>query len=482
VIGGALELRSIAEVGTSTGSLQCRFEDGATAEVPGILARFLQRRDQLRFLGADTEILIQRPTGRRRQQILHATIGYVGLPKPGRNGEAFVRAELPNCKDGPKALFLSGGALRRYFYLLDGDEPRSLYQLLRVPHTATLDQLRFAWRMRSLELQVSDSKARDLPCVERAFNVLAHADLRNCYDALCKNEDAAPLFPYGGFGSILVDGHLSDDEDAFFADRILAYKPEMTSRKVTLLLRRCEFFADRVVCRDPRRKLEVWLDSNVLPGLGWDLTWNHWKHWLRTRIEVQATFVHAGKYRLYNGEWILRKWQAALPSRLQVHAPSNVPEDLQHAQTIHALLGEHADLVQHIRNQCEKIPIEHTQVERWFDHVNAAAHLKPHHVTWCPDYEPYYFDQLRKRSRTWFLFRGEYLFVWRNVLVAEIPQPGHATYLFAKPENLDEFLERYAKLTREDIRRNRDNQATVLGFVGRVVRGKRKKRWLADVL
>ena len=27
-----------------------------------------------------------------------------------------------------------------------------------------------------------------------------------------------------------------------------------------------------------------------------------------------------------------------------------------------------------------------------------------------------------------------------------------------------------------------DNLATVLGFVGRVVRGKRKKRWLADVL
>ncbi len=59
---------------------------------------------------------------------------------------------------------------------------------------------------------------------------------------------------------------------------------------------------------------------------------------------------------------------------------------------------------------------------------------------------------------------------------------GHATYLFARPENLGEFLERYAKLTREDIRRNRDNLATVLGFVGRVVRGKRKKRWLADVL
>lgn len=482
MIDSALQLRGVAEVVTSKGCVQCRFEDGTTAEVPGILARFLQSRDQLRSLGADAELLIHRPTGRRCQQILHATIGYVGLPKSGKNGDTLVRAELSNCPDGPKALFLSAEALRRYFYLLDGHEPQSLYRILRVPQTATLDQLRFAWRMRSLELQVSDSKARDLSCVERAFNVLAHPDLRNCYDALCKNQDAAPLFPYGGFGSILVDGHLSDDEDAFFADRILAYKPEMISRKVTLLLRRCEFFADRVVCRDPRRKLEVWLDSNVLPGMNWDLTWNHWKHWLRTRIEVEATFVHAGKYRLYNGEWILRKWQAALPSRLQVHAPSNVAEDLQHAQTIHALLGEHADLVHHIRNQCEKIPIEHTQVEHWLNQVSASAHLKPHHVTWRPDYEPYYFDQLRKRSRTWFLFRDGYLFVWRNALIAEIPEPGHATYLFAKPDNLDDFLERYAKLTREDIRRNRDNLATALGFVGRVVRGKRKKRWLADVL
>jgi hypothetical protein len=72
--------------------------------------------------------------------------------------------------------------------------------------------------------------------------------------------------------------------------------------------------------------------------------------------------------------------------------------------------------------------------------------------------------------------------VWRNVLIAEIPEPGHATYLFAKPENQDDFLDRYARLTREDIRRNRGNLATLLGFVGRVVRGKRKKRWLADVL
>ena len=35
---------------------------------------------------------------------------------------------------------------------------------------------------------------------------------------------------------------------------------------------------------------------------------------------------------------------------------------------------------------------------------------------------------------------------------------------------------------REDIRRNRENVATELGFVGRIVRGRKKKRWLTDVL
>ena len=478
----ALELRRLAEVVASNGALECRFEDGTTSAVPSILARLLRRQDQLRFLGSDTELLIQRATGRRSQQLLHATIGNVGLPKPGKNGDAFVRAELTACKDGPKALYLSDESLRRYFYLLDGETPESLYRILQVPGAATLDQLRRAWRMRSLELQLGESNARDLAYVERAFNVLASADLRNCYDALCKDGEAAALFPYGGFGSILVEGHLSEDDGVFFADRILAYKPEMTSRKVTLLLRQCEFFADRIVCRDPRRKLEVWLDSNLLPGLNWDLTWNHWKHWLRTRIEVEATFVHAGKYRLRNGEWILRQWLTALPSRLRVRLPAPITDDVQHAQAIHALLGEHADLVQHIRNQCEKAPIEHTQVEAWFHQVNASEYLKPHHVTWRPNYEPYYFDQLRKRSQTWFLFGGEYLFVWHNVLIAEIPQLGHATYLFAKPNSLDDFLESYAKLTRDDIRRNRGNLSTTLGFIGRIVRGKRKRRWLANVL
>jgi hypothetical protein len=317
---------------------------------------------------------------------------------------------------------------------------------------------------------------------ERAFNILAHPDLRNCYDALRRDEDAPPVFPYGGFGSILVEGKLSPDGEVFFANRILAYKPEMISRSVSLLLRQCEFLADRVVCRDRRRKLEVSLDSSLLPGVDWDLTWNRWKHWLASRIEVEATFVRTGLYRLRLGEWVLRTWYTALPSRLQVSLPDGIAADVERAKAIHALLGEHADIVESIRAEVEKQAVEHVQIQDWFNHLGASTHLGPHHVTWRPNYEPYYFEQLRKRSTTWFLFRDEYLFVWPSVLISEIPEPGHATYVFAKPADVRVFLRRYSQATREDIRFNRENITSELGFVGRVVRGHKKWRWINDVL
>jgi hypothetical protein len=197
---------------------------------------------------------------------------------------------------------------------------------------------------------------------------------------------------------------------------------------------------------------------------------------------VDATFVHTTKRHFQQGRWISVKWYTALPSRLRVTIPTDIADDIQRARTIHALLGEHADVIERIRTEVEKQPIDYLQVRRWLDHLGASTHLKPEHVTWRPDYEPYYFEQLRKRAATWFLFRDEYLFIWANVVISEIPQTGHATYTFARPTDLDDFLRRYAGVTRQDVRRNRDNVATELGFVGRTVRGTKKKRWLTDVL
>jgi hypothetical protein len=482
----ATEVRPVPALERGSGSAHPVFGGGTDADLPPFLVRFLRPGDRLVFLAeGPAEILIERGANRSRPiQLLYATIGYAGLPKEREGGSGFfVRADLPNCSAGPKALFLSGEDIRRYFYLLDGDANRqSLYDLLQVSDSASLADLRLAWRVRSLELGATPTHGVERAKLERAFNILAHPDLRNCYDALRRDKDAPPLFPYGGFGSILVEGQLSDDGEAFFGHRILAYKPEMSLRRVSLLLRSCEFFADRVICRDPRRKLEVWLDANLLPGVQWDLTWNHWKHWLTTRLEVHATFVYAGKYRLVKGEWILRTWHAALPSRLRVTVPNCLAADVERAKAIHKLLGEHANVVEKVRAEVEKQPVEHVVVQDWFDRLGVSTHLKPQHVTWRPDYEPYYFEQLRKRSRTWFLFRDEYLFVWRNVLLSEVPQPGHATYVFAKPDNIAALMNQYSRATRDDVRHNRSDVATALGFVGRVVRGRRKKRWLADLL
>lgn len=478
MIGRLIEFQRVKEVVSGRGSIRCSFENGTAVELPTVLARLVQCKDQVELLGAPTEILICR-SGQR--PLLHVEIGYAGLPKPDKSGESLIRIELRRSKR-IKAMFLSASAVRRYFYLLDRDEPQSLYSILSAPETAVLDQLRIAWRIRSLELRAADLEARCLPLVERAFNILAHTDLRRCYDELRRDDDVPPLFPFSGFGSILVEGNLSKDGEAFFADRILAYKPEMRSQKVSFLLRQCEFLADRVVCRDRRLKLEVWLDSSLWGGVQWDLSWNQWKHWLRGRIEVDATFVHTGKYRFQRGEWILREWDMALPSRLRVKLPDDLVLDIERARAIHALLGKHADALAKIRSQIEKQPIEHVQIQEWFDRTGASHHLRPQHVTWRPDYEPYYFEQLRKRSVVWFLFQGEYLFLWNDVLISELPQPGHATYVFRRPLDVRAFMSRYSKVTREDVRTNRGNAATDLGFVGRIVRGQKKKRWLADVL
>jgi hypothetical protein len=408
------------------------------------------------------------------------------MPRPKESEKRagfFVRTELPKCSTDPTGLLLSGDAIRRYFYLLDdGQRTPNLYSLLQAPESAACADLRVAWRVRLLEFSLRPAKAAERTRAERAFNVLAHPDLRTCYDLLRTRKDAPPLFPYGGFGSILVEGQISNDGKTFFADRILAYKPEMSSRRVSLLLRQCEFFADRVICRDPRRKLEVWLDSCLLPGIHWDLTWNHWKHWLRSRVDVEATFVRTGEYLPRKGEWVLRTWHTALPSRLRLTQPENIAADIERAKAIHTLLGENAAVVERIRAELQEQPVEHVRILDWFDRLGTSSHLQPQHVTWRSDYEPYYFEQLRKRSATWFLFRDEYLFVWSNVLIAEIPQLGHATYVFTKPEDVRAFMRRYSSVTRDDIRSNRDNVATELGFIGRIVRGRKKKRWLNDVL
>lgn len=66
-------------------------------------------------------------------------------------------------------------------------------------------------------------------------------------------------------------------------------------------------------------------------------------------------------------------------------------------------------------------------------------------------------------------------------MVAEIPQLGHATYLFSKPASMIDFFDLYTTITREDILQNRMNVAEKLGFLGRIIHGLKPQAWLKEL-
>jgi hypothetical protein len=413
--------------------------------------------------------------------MLYAPMANARPPQRSSRGEWLIRADLPDCGEQPSTLYLEGDSIVRYFYTA-GDGASSLYDALKCSPYASLADLRFAWRLRNLELQGTPASVVETAKAERAFNLLADPDLRRCYDDLRSDPNAPPIFPYGGFGAIFVGGSLSADCASFFGSQILAYRPSIERRQLSVILRRCEFLDDKIRFHDPRRRCLASIDRNLLPELSWDLTWNHWCHWLRSRVELEGAFAKTAGPASGSAVRSRGDWHVAVPSRTVVRVPEGLSADVEMARSIHGLLGEHADLVAKARKTIEREPIEHTEVQRWLDECGASSRLKPEHITWKNAFEPYYFSQLKDRAITWFLFRNEFLFFLERVVVSEVPESGRATYLFARPDSEADFLARYAIATRDDVRRNRDGCATGLGYVGRVIRGRRKARWLSALL
>ncbi len=191
-------------------------------------------------------------------------------------------------------------------------------------------------------------RQRERVALERAFNIVGQPELRACYDALLADPEGPALFPYGGFGSLLVAGEPCRDGETFFARRILAFSPDLRRRRFHVPLRRCDFYDDRALCRDMRRKLELWLDPAALHTL-WDRSWNQWKHLLGTKIEVEGTFVQSGKYRKGREQWELVTWETALPSRLEFKLPSDLQLQIESAKTAYHRFGQYSRALDQIR-------------------------------------------------------------------------------------------------------------------------------------
>ncbi len=467
----------------------CLLADGATLLVCHHLAGFLQPGDGVEFPPCSTgsvatELRVVRSGRGRPKELYLAVIGYVTQPKQDKRQESYLRAEVTGSALGIRSIHLATTAVRDYFYRADRtrDWPDSptLYEALRVDRTASPGDVRLAYKVRRLELgtgHASRPAPRDL---DRAFNLLMQPDIRSCYDALLTDPEAPALFPYSGFGALLTAGELSRDRAAFFAQRILSFLPDRRQRRFRAPLRRIEFLHDHAAYRDSRRKVEVLLDPIVLP-LAPDPTWNQWRHLLGAKIGIEATFVTSGKYSFRSGGWHLTSWSTALPSSLRVNLPADIQDQVQAARTAHHRVSQYSTALERIRARLEREALERRELDRLCGGLGIPGDFDVAQISWKPDYDPFFYSQLRKRAAKMYLYRDEYLFDVERAIVVEVPEVGHATYVFAKPNEIDHFVQVYATTTKDDIRKNRDGIAERLRFLGRVMHGTNPRTWLREL-
>jgi len=483
--------RQVLQIKPEGQKTACVLKEGCRVLVSSLLAAHIRPGDEidLPLVSASpdgrTEIYVhKRSASPRAPDVYQVSIGYAGQPKSDKREQLYVRAEVTHGHLGISTLHFPCEVLRDYFFVADRRKPWdrqvSLYEALRIPPTASLAELRLAFKLRGLELRAEGSPKADFTALERAFNILAHAELRACYDGLMGDSSASAIFPYGGFGSILAAGNRSRDGQTFFVTRVLSFLPECRQRRFRASLRQVDFYGDRAIYRDARRKLEVLLDQSAMPIL-WDATWNQWKHLLGVKMEIHATFVEAGKYRHRGGDWQLVKWETALPSRLQVKLPARTNEEIQSARKIYHRFGQFADAFDRIRARIEQEPVEKTELQKLCWDLGVPGDFDIAQITWKPDYDAFYYRHLCRRARGLYLFREEYIFDLERGIAIETPQSGHATYLFSKARSIEEFLTAYIRVTKEDIRKNRANVAEKLGFLGRVVHGVNGRPWLREL-
>jgi len=471
------------------GAAECILKQGAPVLVPAFLATYLGSGDEIEIPfvpdQAGVEIHIRKnASSRRLRELYQAQIGCVAQPKDDKRGDPFVAAEVAGSRLGIRFIHLPCRVVRDYFYVADRqrewDKQPTFYEVGRAPHDAGPAELRLAFKIRQIELQKEGAPKSACRALERAYNILAQADLRACYDTLLQDADSPALFPYGGFGLILVSGDRSRDGQTFFATRLLAFRPEMCERRFHAPLRKFEFYNQSAVYRDTRRRLEVIVDQCAMPVV-WDQTWNQWKHLLAAQVQIDATFVRAGKYCMKSGEWHAVEWESALPSRLNVKLPANLQEEFEAARKTYHRVGQYSEALDRIRARIEREPVEKRELDRLLGQLEVPGDFDVSRLTWQPDYAPFFYQQLAKCARRLYLFRGEFIFEVANGVVVETPQLGHATYLFGKPRSMEVFLSLYTRVSKEDIRGNRESVAARLGFLGRIVHGVNPQAWAKEL-
>ena len=191
--------------------------------------------------------------------------------------------------------------------------------------------------------------------------------------------------------------------------------------------------------------------------------------------------MQSGKYRKRRGEWELVTWETTLPSRLRVTLPGDFQQRVDEARQTYHRIGQYSRPLDQVRLALEHRAIEKAELQKMCSDLHIPGDFDIVQISWRPDYDPFFYRQLLRRSRRIYLFRAEYIFDLEKAVVVETPELGHATYVFSKSSSMESFLALYTRISKDDIRNNRESVAEKLGFLGRMIHGSNPRAWLQEI-
>ena len=93
--------------------------------------------------------------------------------------------------------------------------------------------------------------------------------------------------------------------------------------------------------------------------------------------------------------------------------------------------------------------MERKGIEQMLAAMNVPGDFDIAQISWRPEYDSFFYQQLSRRALRIYLLRDEYIFELERTVVVEKPQLGNATYLFAKPQSIDAFVAAYTRVSKD---------------------------------
>ena len=405
-------------------------------------------------------------------------------PKQNRNGRGFVLLGASGAQHGIRKVLVTTTQIRDYFFAPDRSirwqEQLSWFDVLGARETSTPAELRLAYRVRALELKAGSSQTAGLTQAQlaRGLQILIDPELRRDYLALRNDANHLVSFPPWTMGCLLASGEKRGD--LFVVHDLLRFVPHTEGRSARVALRRFRFEGPYAVYRDARKKLLIRFDTAVLP-LHWTEDWNTWAHLTLGSSNVKATFWQQTRFRRTESGFQATTWSQPFASTLAIPDSGFLASRFEAARAFWQRFHPHAEMVALLRARIEQEPVEAGEAARWCLSRGVCSPVDARLINWEPDYEESYYRQLAARAKVVYLFRNEYLFLFENTIVSEIPQSGHASYVFHPSLSLEAFLGQYARTTRLAIRTEPQLANKTLGYSGRIAHLKETAAWIANV-